>query len=52
MIFDFPHEPTPLTLTTPFEDWCDAVGTHPEHPGAWTLYERNLGVVDLHPTAS
>lgn len=22
-------------LTTPFEDWCEATGTHPEAPGAW-----------------
>lgn len=22
-------------LSTPFEDWCDAVGVHPEAFGAW-----------------
>jgi hypothetical protein len=26
-------------LTTPFEDWCEAHGLHPEDRGAWDLYE-------------
>jgi hypothetical protein len=52
MIFDFPREPAPLTLTTPFEDWCDAVGTHPEHPDAWSFYELSTGITDHTPAAS
>ena len=27
-------------LTTPFEDWCSAMGTHPEAPGAWELFTK------------
>jgi hypothetical protein len=26
------------SLTTPFEDWCEATRTHPEAPGAWELF--------------
>lgn len=26
------------SLTTPFEDWCEATGTHPEAFGAWELF--------------
>ena len=26
-------------LTTPFEDWCEGHGVHPEERGAWELYE-------------
>jgi hypothetical protein len=25
-------------LTTPFEDWCERHGVHPEESGAWELY--------------
>lgn len=25
-------------LTTPFEDWCEARGVHPENPTAWHHY--------------
>jgi hypothetical protein len=27
-------------LSTPFEDWCDATGTHPEAFGAWELFTQ------------
>lgn len=51
-MIDFPHEATPLALTTPFEDWCDLVGTHPEDPDAWTFYARSVGIEDHAPAAS
>lgn len=32
-------------LTTPFEDWCAAVGVHPEAPGAWEYFAQ----LSAHP---
>ena len=32
--------PADERLTTPFEDWCESVGLHPEQPGAWELYSQ------------
>ena len=29
-------------LSTPFEDWCELVGTHPEAFGAWERYETQV----------
>ena len=28
------------SLTTPFEDWCEATGTHPEALGAWERFTQ------------
>lgn len=52
MIFDFPHEPAPITLTTPFEDWCALVGMHPEDAGAWATYEHSIGAGSDHTPAA
>jgi hypothetical protein len=27
-------------VTTPFEDWCDREGVHPEASDAWDRFER------------
>jgi hypothetical protein len=32
--WDQPDEP----VTTPFEDWCEAHGLHPEDPNAWNSF--------------
>lgn len=26
------------TVTTPFEDWCESTGVHPESFGAWERF--------------
>jgi hypothetical protein len=31
-----------LHVTTPFEDWCDATGVHPEALGAWETFVREM----------
>lgn len=32
---DYLFVPGTESLTTPFEDWCEAAGIHPEAVGAW-----------------
>ena len=29
-------------LTTPFEDWCESSGVHPEAPLAWERFQATL----------
>ncbi|MCW2842129.1 MAG: hypothetical protein JWN22_45 [Nocardioides sp.] len=29
-----------LSLSTPFERWCESVGLHPEAFGAWESFQR------------
>lgn len=37
---DFLLIPGSERVTTPFEDWCDSVGVHPEVFGAWEEFCR------------
>lgn len=30
------------TVATPFEQWCDRQGVHPEAPLVWESYEASL----------
>ncbi len=39
-------------LNTPFEDWCEAEGLHPEHPDAWDLFERSATTAPGTPDPS
>lgn len=32
------------TVTTPFEDWCESMGVHPEALGAWEMFSRRSAV--------
>ena len=32
----------PALLTTPFEDWCESSGVHPEAPFAWERFQATL----------
>ena len=38
----FASESADPPLTTPFEDWCEREGVHPEAPGAWEFFERTV----------
>jgi len=33
-----PGEPN-CRFSTPFEDWCERLGLHPDEPGAWERFE-------------
>lgn len=35
---------SPERMTSPFEDWCEAQGVHPEAFGAWESFEATVGV--------
>ena len=33
----------PERMTSPFEDWCETQGIHPDAFGAWESYEATAG---------